>query len=232
VCHVDWEETAGELGAQLRELDWVRARAPLYNRHAKSGMDAFTIRIAAGTGTASMQRIAEVPAEDLETCSGVFNSAKDARKALADIAAARQLCLKILGLEESAGSCLGYNLSRCKGACAGKEPIVLHAVRVGMALAPLKLKPWPFAGRIALRERRGFDAADLHVVDRWCYVGTARSDEELAALAVRALPGSFDVPVYKILVRYFANHPRLDWHDLEARPHIRDDGVYRAIDVS
>ena len=232
VCHLEWEETAGELGAQLRELDCVRTRAPLYNRHARSGADAFTIRIAAGTGAASIQPIAEVAADDLETCFGVFNCAKDGRKALADIAAARQLCLKTLGLEERAGSCLGYNLGRCKGACAGKEPIVLHAVRVGMALAPLKLKPWPFPGRVALRERRAFDAADLHVVDRWRYIGTARSDEELAALAERPLPTSFDVPVYKILVRHFANHPRLDWHDLEARARIRDDGAYRVVDVS
>jgi DNA polymerase III subunit epsilon len=230
VCRVDWEETAGELGAQLRELECVRAGAPLFNRQAKSETGGLTLRSDEDTGAVSVQPLAEVAAADLEGCFGVFSSAHDARKALADIAAARQLCPKVLGLEESAGSCLGYQLGRCKGACAGREPAALHALRVRMALAPLKLKPWPFRGRVALRERRAYDEAELHIVDRWRYVGTARSDEELAAVAARALPETFDVPVYKILVRYFANHPRLDWHDLETRP-LLDDGARPAVDV-
>ena len=160
------------------------------------------------------------PAE-LVRCFGVFHSEKDARKALLDIARARQLCLKVLGLEEAAGSCLAYQLGKCKGACVGKEPLVLHNTRLQLALSSLKLKAWPFPGRIALRERkrRAFspdheDGVDLHVVDRWTYLGTARSEQELAALAAAPAPCGFDVDVYRILVRYFSNHPRLDWLNL------------------
>jgi DNA polymerase III subunit epsilon len=231
VQRVDWEETAGDLGAQLRELDCLRARAPLYNRHAASETGSVTLRVTEGSGAVQAQPVADVPSEEIEACYGVFNSMKDARKALADIAAARKLCPKILGLEERPGSCLGYPLGHCKGACVGKEPLTLHAVRVQMALASLKLKPWPFLGRVALRERRAFHEAELHVIDRWRYLGTARSEDELAALAARRSPGHFDVQVYRILVRYLANHPKLDWHDLEAHS-LRDDGAYRAADVS
>ena len=124
---------------------------------------------------------------------------------------------KILGLEESVGSCLAHQLGRCKGACIGKEPLILHAVRLQMALASLKLKTWPFPGRMALRERSTFGAEVLHVLDRWRYIGTAHSEEELAALAGRACPQQFDPRLYKVLVRYFVNHPKLDWHDLEAQ---------------
>ena len=59
--------------------------------------------------------------------------------------------------------------------------------------------------------------AELHVLDRWTYLGSARSEEELEALALSAAPAAFDAHVYRILVRYLAAHSKLDWHDLEAR---------------
>ena len=145
-----------------------------------------------------------------------FVRSKDARKALIDIARAQRLCLKILGLEPSAGSCIAYQLGKCKGACVGKEPLVLHALRLRMALSSLKLKPWPFPGRVALRERDPQGAIDLHVVDHWTYLGTARSEDELASLAVKAPSAPFDAHVYRILVRHLASRPQLDWLDLRA----------------
>jgi len=36
-------------------------------------------------------------------------------------------------------------------------------------------------------------------------------------LSTRHAYAAFDVDVYKILLRYFSNHPNLDWHDLTAR---------------
>jgi hypothetical protein len=56
--------------------------------------------------------------------------------------------------------------------------------------------------------------ADLHVVDHWTYLGTARTDEELAELGARQSSAMFDVDVYRILVRYLAKNPHLDWLDL------------------
>jgi DNA polymerase III subunit epsilon len=143
----------------------------------------------------------------------VFHSQKDARKALTDIARAQLLCLKVLGLEEATGSCFAHQVGKCKGACLGKEPLMLHNVRLHLALSALKLKPWPFPGRIALQE----GPSEYHVLDHWAYVGTARSEEELAELSGRRALPAFDVDVYRLLVRYFSNHPKLDWHDLPPR---------------
>jgi DNA polymerase-3 subunit epsilon len=54
----------------------------------------------------------------------------------------------------------------------------------------------------------------LHVVDHWTYLGTARTEEELAELGARESSAVFDVDVYRILVRYFAKNPKVDWLDL------------------
>jgi DNA polymerase-3 subunit epsilon len=99
--------------------------------------------------------------------------------------------------------------------------LILHNMRVQMALSALKIKSWPFRGRIALRERAvggfasdGTRGGEFHVLDQWMYLGSARSEEELASLSTRSADAAFDVDIYKILVRYFSQHPKLDWHDL------------------
>jgi DNA polymerase-3 subunit epsilon len=79
-----------------------------------------------------------------------------------------------------------------------------------MALSALKLKPWPFPGRVAIAEGR----ADFHVLDHWVYLGTARSEDELDELRAKTADAAFDADVYRILVRYLAKNPRIDWHDL------------------
>lgn len=222
VRRVDWVQTAGELGAMLRESSWSRTQKPLYNRGLRSDADSATLRAAAdGSGRVHMQRIDTLEADDLLHSFGVFHSEKDARKALTDIARAQQLCFKVLGLEQSAGSCFALQVGKCRGACTGKEPLVLHNMRVQMALSALKIKSWPFPGRIALRERAvgGFAAdgtrgGEFHVLERWAYLGSARCEDDLADLSTRRADAAFDVAVYKILLRYFSQHPKLDWHDL------------------
>jgi DNA polymerase-3 subunit epsilon len=222
VRRVDWRQTAGELGALLLETEWTKTQKPLYNRQRNRHADPVTLRLAAdGAGRVETQRVDSLAPEDLKTSFGVFHSEKDARKALTDIARAQQLCLKVLGLEQSAGSCFALQVGKCRGACTGKEPLALHQLRVQLALSALKIKSWPFPGRIALRDRGGRSyggsdehSGELHVLDHWTYLGTARSDEDLAALSARDAGAAFDVDVYKILIRYFSHHPKLDWHDL------------------
>jgi DNA polymerase-3 subunit epsilon len=224
VQRVEWQQTAGELGAMLLESAWRRSQQPVLNRHLRSNAAAVTLRCAAdGCGAVRLQRLDSLEPHDLAQSFGVFHSDKDARKALTDIARAQQLCLKVLGLEESEGSCFALQVGKCRGACTGKEPLILHNMRLQLALSALKIKSWPFPGRIALRERAtGSFAADgtrggeFHVLDQWMYLGSATSTEDLAELSSRRADLGFDVDVYKILLRYLSHHPNLDWHDLRA----------------
>lgn len=229
VRHIDWQETAGVLGAQLKEADWIKRQKPLYNKRVKETTNSVTLQPYPSAPGIRITPIDEVAPAELARCFGVFHCARDARKALSDIARAHSLCLKVLGLEDghstaavqppaadgglSAGSCLAYQLGKCKGACVGKEPTTLHNVRLQMALAALKLKAWPFPGRIALREGRD----DTHVLDHWTYLGTAHSEDELSELAAEHPKTGFDVDVYRILVRHLAKNPGLEWQDLRAQ---------------
>jgi DNA polymerase III subunit epsilon len=213
VRRIDWVETAGDLGAQLKESEWIKAQKPLFNKRLKQNGDSFTLKAAQDAHGVQLSAIGDLEPAELAGCFGVFHSQKDARKALTDIARAQSLCLRVLGLEDGSGSCFAYQIGKCKGACVGKEPLMLHNIRLQLALSALKLKPWPFPGRIALQEGR----SEYHVLDHWAYLGTARSEEELAELSGRRALAAFDVDVYRILVRYFSNHPKLDWRDLAPR---------------
>ncbi len=212
VRRVDWLETAGELGAQLREAEWIKTQKPLHNRRLRGPGDAVTLRLPPGSADRiEIAPAAALGASALAQCYGLFRSSKDAQKALVDIARARQLCLKALGVEDGEGSCFAYQVGKCRGVCAGKENPVVHAMRVRIALAAMKLKTWPLPGRVAVRERDGCGSVELHVCEDWAYLGTARSDEELADFAAAPPPIGFDADVYRILARYFAATPNLDW---------------------
>lgn len=214
VRRIEWEETAGELGAALREAAWIASGAPLRNRRLRGGAEV-TVRLDDSSGV-HIVAVHDLEPREITESFGLFQAANDAERALREIAAARGLCLKQLGLETSEGACVAHLLGRCKGVCIGREPAALHTVRVRMALAPLKLKAWPFKGRVAICERDSLGNGEWHVLEHWVYLGTARSEDELESLAAQASPGPFDAHRYRILVRYLAQHPSLEWRDLEA----------------
>jgi DNA polymerase-3 subunit epsilon len=177
VRRVDWVETAGELGALLREIECLRTLHPLYNRHLRAASDGFTVRLDEARGAAQILSVAEVDPAQLTECFGLFHSAKDARKALIDIAAARVLCLKLFGLEASDGSCFAYQSGKCRGACAGKE---LPAGAHGLGVAQVEGMAFP--------RTRGLMRARP---DGWCRFARFRS---LDLSRQRALRGGASPP--------------------------------------
>jgi len=73
------------------------------------------------------------------------------------------------------------------------------------------MRPWPFRGRVGVREN---GSGALVVLDRWCYLGTARSEAEIAELAQARARPAFDLDTYKILSRFFSG-PRRDYEIVE-----------------
>ncbi len=219
IKRIDWKQTAGELGALLLESKLVKQLAPVHNRQLRRNSQ-LCAWYWAGTGGAD-GNIGHAPqiatADDIDPARfgelyGLFRSRATAIEALREIAATHGLCNILLGLEKRTapltGACFAHQIKRCRGACVGLESHEQHALRLKQALSSMRTVPWPFEGRIAIRENTiDGECTDLHVLDHWCYLGTVRSEAELHDLAeVRTAP-VFDVDTYKILKRYITKPP-------------------------
>ena len=140
----------------------------------------------------------------------MFGSQKDAHKTLREIAESAQLCLVTLGLDKvpTGRPCFGYQLHRCSGACIGLESLADHSRRLRNVMADWRVQTWPYGGPVAIQEGRGW-----HVLDAWCYLGTAYSDEDVAALLQQGRP-TFDKDTYKLLVSWL---PRMEVMPIKAQ---------------
>jgi len=200
VRRIEWQRTVGELGALLAEARLVKELAPLHNRQLRRPealcgfvFDGKRLRLAAA---------AEIDAETLPFLYGVFRTRRAALQTLRTLADEHALCLQTLGFDaKRQGACFRHQIGRCAGVCTMKESIHAHHARLTAALAMLRTPQWPYAGPVGIvEEDRTRDATEVHAVDRWCYLGAARCEPEVAEL-LEERP-RFDYDQYRILARY------------------------------
>ena len=201
VKRVEWIETAGELGALLLEARLIKERSPLHNRHLRRNEELCALRLREDGEITQDRSLDLVPlsvaqADELGELYGQFKSKREANNTLRELAGEYGLCLKRLGLEQGKGACFNHQIRRCKGVCTGKESPQQHDLRLKTALAVLKLRAWPFPGRIAIRERD-----EWHLFESWCYLGTAKSEADLHEAAQTRFEPAFDLDTYRILRR-------------------------------
>lgn len=204
---IEVRETAGEIGALLLEAQLVKDLQPVHNRLLRRQGDLCAWRLKEDDRGNTLPVLTFASEQDFgraERLYGLFSSKRKAEAALRELAEVHQLCLVQLGLEGRVGNgkpCFNWQLKRCKGVCIGKEDASFHRARLEGALANLHVKVWPWPGAVGLVEGEG-GRTDIHVVNNWCYLGTARSDDELWTL-LEQLPSrpSFDLDTYKILSR-------------------------------
>ena len=204
VRQVEWVETGGELGALLLEARMIKELAPLGNRRLRNGETSCVVRLVS-SAEGLIPEMAPLDTDvfaDGSPVFGPFRSAKDAWRALEGKARQAALCLKMLGREQGPGSCFAFQLGKCRGACIGKEPRALHDARLQLALASLRVQPWPFECAIGIREPAPDARGDwLHVIDQWQHLGTARDETEVEALLRTKYPRVFDADSYRIVGR-------------------------------
>ena len=202
VRSIDWRRTAGELGALLLEARLVKELEPAFNRQLRRNgglcgfaFDGRRLRLA---------RAEEIDAETLPYVRGVFRSRRAALHSLRELADQHRLCLQTLSFETGrTGSCFRHQIGRCAGVCAGRESVHLHHARVAAALAGWRAADWPHPGPLGVVEKdHAREETEIHVIDRWCYLGAARSDGELAELLHEAPRRRFDYDHYRILARH------------------------------
>jgi DNA polymerase-3 subunit epsilon len=211
---IEWQRTAGELGALLREAELVKRLEPVYNRRLRraSGLCGFAFEPPRGAGEAvpALRLVAadELDAERISELRGLFRSKRAALEALRGLADEHGLCLQTLGFDNTRGArgaCFRHQLARCAGVCAGRESVAAHHGRVVAALARLASISWPYRGPIGVLESDPErEAADVHVVHHWRYLGTARSEAEVSDLLESGRRPGFDLDQYRILARHLA----------------------------
>ncbi len=190
VRRIEWIETAGEFGALVTEARLIKARKPVFNRKLDVFDELWAITLRED-GSMPLARIARLGTlDDPGIGYGMFRRHADAERALEGLMREHALCAKWLGLESSEGSCIGFQLGRCRGVCVGREAPALHALRARLGLVGLKRRDWPFAGPIGIRERDWRGIEETHVFDRWCY-----NDEPFDPDIYRILTGFLDRPL-------------------------------------
>jgi DNA polymerase-3 subunit epsilon len=204
VRRIDWQRTAGELGALLREAALVKELLPVFNRKLRrpAQLCGFALE------PRRLRLVEDFCAESLEHVHGLFRSRRAALEALRGLADEHGLCLQTLGFDEGSAparrrACFRHQIGRCAGVCAGKESFAAHHARLAAALAGLKNLAWPWRGPVGvLEEDAEREASELHVVHQWCYLGTARSEAEVPELLEGARRLAFDPDQYKILAKH------------------------------
>src|SRR5688572_8729862 len=208
IQRIEVEETAGELGALLREARLVKELLPLHNHRLRRKLNACFIRVDDLGSAPEVVHNKDIDwgehfrlaAETGASLYGPFAAKLNVRKLLEEIAHEEGLCWRLLGWEKRGGPCFARQVKKCRGACVGEEAPAVHNLRLATALAPWRVADWPWQGRVAIRERHPDGTLEeAHVFDRWWHIGTARDEDELAALAETRTTIEFDPDVYKIV---------------------------------
>ena len=202
VRQIEWHETPGEIGALLLEASLVKQRSPSHNVRLRRNKSLCAWRFSTETNAPpSLVWTQDLEAGAQDDLYGLFTSQRHAQTWLTTLAETHQLCKGRLGLEKVKPKqpCFGRQLRQCKGVCVGEEAPNLHDLRLLAAMVDRKVATWPFAGPVGFVERsKDKTQTAIHVVDRWCYLGTATQEGECADLLETARP-QFDPDIYKIL---------------------------------
>jgi DNA polymerase-3 subunit epsilon len=179
---IEWIQTAGELGALLLESRLVKERQPIHNRQLRRERQLCAWQIEANPETIPQINLigeSDIKPDKLNQLFGTFRSKKQAIEAIRNITDQHQLCPRILGLETGKGRCFASQLKKCKGACCGKEPLAMHQLRLMQALAECRLKSWPHAGTIAIKEYcESSKKTEIHFFNQWCHLSTVKDETD------------------------------------------------------
>jgi len=206
VKHVEWIETAGELGALLLESKLVKERQPVYNRMLRRNRQLQSIRLGETldqTPWISYVSVDEFDPSYFNLLYGMFRTKRAAVEAIRQIAVDYKLCPRLLGLETGKGACFSYQLKKCSGVCAGKEAPELHYLRLKQALIGMRLKSWPYEGRIGIKEIDKLTGkTQIQVFEQWCHIATIEDDIQMDEARQSRFEFNFDLDTYKLLTRY------------------------------
>jgi DNA polymerase III subunit epsilon len=207
IRRIDFEETAGEFGALLREAELIKRVMPLRNLRLRRNAQFVFIKLHDVSLPVEIVPLADIDLGNTEGLYGPFSAKARAKAMLLSLAADHALCWKALGAQSIDGPCFARQIKRCRGYCEGLESRAVHNLRLAEALREHAFPAWPYAHAIGIREthpEHGWQR--VHVFDQWCYLGTGRDEAEVAEVASRCIDAEFDVDIFRLLRKQLALH--------------------------
>lgn len=198
---IEVKPCAGEIDALITESLLVKNLQPLLNRQLRRKKDLFSWQIVKGEDGYDVMHL--VSAEEMDLSAGqeyvsLFHARKDALAFMKQRLENSPLCLQVLQLEKGSKGkpCFRFQLKRCAGACVGQMSAEAHNQLLREVLADARVENWPFKGKAVIQEQDVW-----HVIDRWVYLGRAKSAKEIKLLCQKG-KGKLDKDVYQILYKH------------------------------
>ena len=206
VKRIEWKETAGELGALLLEMNLIKKLQPAYNKFLRKQTKLYAIQMSERLNDLPWLKIVpldQVEPNNLELLYGVFKTRKGPTELIRKLADEFKLCQKVIGLEKGKGKCFAHQIDKCSGVCVGKEKHELHHLRLKNALIAYKLKAWPYAGKVGIKELNlDTKKTEVHIFEHWCYLETVNDDLDLEESINTKYELKFDLDIYKLISKY------------------------------
>ncbi|MBB3214058.1 excinuclease Cho [Herbaspirillum sp. Sphag1AN] len=195
---IEFQRTAGDIGAQLLEAQLIKQLQPLHNKKLRRTRQMCALRLSP-EGVPEIVFARDVDFATTANLFGVFGSHRAALQTLQELVGAHLLCGVVCGVEtgRSGRPCFAHQLKRCHGACIGEESLADHGLRLRQALDSLRLIQWPFQRAMGIVEEcDGWQ--QTHVIDHWMYLGSIdRKNRKLVLPKQR----SFDIDTYRIIIK-------------------------------
>lgn len=196
---ISYIRTAGEIGALLLEAQLIKQQQPLFNQKLRRNRQLCALHLSGDVPEVIYSR--DIDFASSPDIFGLYSSRHSALEALRDLADIHKLCYGALGLEKLAKvrACFRSMVHKCAGVCHGAETSQEHRTRLRDALEGLRVVTWPYAGAVGIEEKWQ-DMRQIHVINNWCYLGSATTLP--AARKLNTAAAGFDADGYKILCRH------------------------------